>query len=424
MSGLQHDAHFWEALQSDDERPFDWLLSFQDVPFDVWANWLGPKDSRIVVVGCGTASLSAALAQHGWNNLVSTDSSASVIHRCTQEWPMLEWRVCDCRALFCDSGTVDIVLDKACFDALLCYAGDKGAATQAVKEAARVLKPGGKLVSLTCVREAGLDGGLDGFGGGRPKLEALLAGGPWRDFETTEVPNALRRPMAPAVDVIPESYALIVAQRGAAPAYDDAHLIDYHELYTSLATEAHDAFATWAALAPHIQVSGKRVFEVGFGSSAVGAAMIDCGALYVGIDAVEAAVVAQRLRYPNLRLHVGDARRLADANPLIADAFGDAGVDIVFDKGTADSLFLYADADAAIDAYLDGAAALLQDRGEFVVVSTTRERGHFLDGFGAPRLLKHAEALGWRTTWQAEVKSDVGATSTDRTYDVFALRPP
>ena len=83
----------------------------------------------------------------------------------------------------------------------------------------------------------------------------------------------------------------------------------------------------------------------------MGAALAELGYDYLGVDAVHSCVEAQAKRYPNLRIAYGDCRTLAsDVN--VADGVvdfggggGGDGYDVVFDKGTADALFLYNDPD-------------------------------------------------------------------------------
>ena len=219
-----------------------------------------------------------------------------------------------------------------------------------------------------------------------------------------------------------------------------------------------------------------RILEVGVGTSCVGAGLIDsiqtAGAIYVGVDAVPSAIALQKQYYPDQRLFVADARDLAERHgaTMLRDWFGEVDtsnvnegysisglgkLDLIFDKGTADALFLYQQPEIAISAYLRQVSMLLRPkdvssgeiemkhRGIFLVVSCARVDG-ILNGHGKPLLLKHIEETQkqkqrrldhqgeevfeetpiespgtWEILFHRELLSDVGAG--DRTYDLIAL---
>lgn len=445
-----HDAAFWDAEYASGalgERAFDWLFDFAELGEARWRALLGPAGGRVAVVGCGHASLSAAVAALGYDT-VSMDSSATVIEAMRAAHPALAWEVRDARDL--PPRSFDVVLDKACLDAVLCYA-DASAADACVASYARALRPGGRLVVFACAREHG-GADHDGYGGGAPRALSLVETR-FRDVAVEEL--AASRSIAPTYDdVRPTHYAQIVARAPAddpeapppaapppprephlddyaAPPPREPHIDDYDAYYSGALTDGppdpHDAFCSWAALAPKFAAAvaplgaRPRVLEVGHGLSDVGAGLAAV-ADYCGVDAVAACVDLQRSRFPDLRLAVADARELGAADGFLARAWGEPHADVIFDKGTFDALFLYADPDRAVRAYLRGARRLLAARrGVLVVVGCARTDG-ILQGTGAPRLRDYLDAGGWRVDAQEEILSDVGAG--ERTFDWIVAAPP
>ena len=104
------DAEFWEdQYRTELAEPFDWFFDFGDLDLETWNQLLGPKDARILVLGCGHSSLSEDMAKHGWTGVVSMDSSATVIAAMQQQAPELQWFVADARDLSTLPGTVAVV---------------------------------------------------------------------------------------------------------------------------------------------------------------------------------------------------------------------------------------------------------------------------------------------------------------------------
>ena len=92
MASWCADAGFWdESYRSGalGDEPFDWLFEFGDVPEAHWRRLLGPTTRRVVVVGCGHASLSREVAKLGYATL-SVDSSATVIAEQRARHPELD----------------------------------------------------------------------------------------------------------------------------------------------------------------------------------------------------------------------------------------------------------------------------------------------------------------------------------------------
>ena len=234
------DLDFWQEQYEDElYDAFDWFFEFEDCTPAWWEETLGMAAARdasaskkkILVIGCGHSKLSGALASHFGAQVVSVDSSASVIGRMRKAEPTLSWHVCDCRDLSSlnedgDTATYDAVVDKGLLDALLVYHSASGddSASRASSEASRVLRPGGRFLVISCLRAPAPDlpmGGSDGYGGGECRARVFVSGPAWSVVEYCELsnprpPSGDHRcgPIAPAFeDVCPTHYGIIVAGR-------------------------------------------------------------------------------------------------------------------------------------------------------------------------------------------------------------------
>ena len=120
------EKNYWEdRFQTEEE--YEWLCKFDDVK--EYINRDISFDDKILILGCGNSTFSADLCNDGYENITSADFSSVVIDAMTKKYnsshPSLKWIVSDVRDLkeFCDD-IFDVVIDKACIDALVCDEGD------------------------------------------------------------------------------------------------------------------------------------------------------------------------------------------------------------------------------------------------------------------------------------------------------------
>ena len=86
------------------------------------------KDATILIVGCGTSSLSEKLYDAGYHNITNIDFSSIVIEKMnsihSELRPLMKWLTMDMLDMKFDDNSFDIVIDKATMDALMVDEGD------------------------------------------------------------------------------------------------------------------------------------------------------------------------------------------------------------------------------------------------------------------------------------------------------------
>lgn len=161
-------ASYWDQRYGllDSSSQVDWLFELADVRALLTEELIPNREARILVVGCGNAGLSQQLFESGYHAITNMDLSPVVITSMTAQHPHMQWIAGDVTDMQSDfaSGSFDIVLDKSCFDALLCtneplpgrpggrisdrtgQSASSTAVNKMQKECLRVLRPGGRYI--------------------------------------------------------------------------------------------------------------------------------------------------------------------------------------------------------------------------------------------------------------------------------------
>lgn len=157
-SALYTKKAYWDARFKKEEDK-DWLCIYADVRDRV--RGLVAPSSRVLLVGCGNSSLASDMAADGYSSIVSSDYSAVVIERMRAKvgnmGGSIDWQVQDMTSLTLPDAGFDAYFDKAAMDAVLADGGDTwsppeellAATDRIMREAARVLKPGGVYLQLS-----------------------------------------------------------------------------------------------------------------------------------------------------------------------------------------------------------------------------------------------------------------------------------
>lgn len=138
---------------------FEWVVGFSEIQRFLESEFTGistsiPKEEqRVLVLGCGTSTLSKELADRGYGEVVSIDNDAGCIKHMERTFgsdARMKWYTYDLvehvgdDALIGRTETFDIVVDKGTLDAILV----EGAVSNMLGEVHRFLRPGG--VYLLC----------------------------------------------------------------------------------------------------------------------------------------------------------------------------------------------------------------------------------------------------------------------------------
>ena len=117
------------------------------------AGELGPPGVA-VDLGCGLGTEAGDLAGRGWRCL-GLDLSEPALGQAAAAHPGAAFARADATALPAGTATVDLLLDRGCFHYL-----DAAGRDSYASQAARVLRPGGRLLLRMCLASAGQPNGL------------------------------------------------------------------------------------------------------------------------------------------------------------------------------------------------------------------------------------------------------------------------
>jgi SAM-dependent methyltransferase len=154
MTERYGEQDYWNEryLLSD---PFDWICSYDDLAPTLSA-LLPSTDSSILVVGCGDAQFSADLYLDGFTNSLNVDYSKVAIDKQISRFPSLSEHFMIMNCLNMDEvkdNSFDVVIDKSLVDTTMCYNNGHETTMRLYSELHRVLKPGGRLITISLHQE-------------------------------------------------------------------------------------------------------------------------------------------------------------------------------------------------------------------------------------------------------------------------------
>ncbi|XP_064372781.1 EEF1A lysine methyltransferase 4 isoform X2 [Dromaius novaehollandiae] len=154
-NGRYRERGFWDARYREaGAEPQEWLGGLSRFRRQLEAE-LRPGD-RILVLGCGNSALSHDLYELGYTDITSIDFSPVCIEAMRARYahcPGLRWAVMDISALQFPDASFDVVLEKGTLDVLTVEERDpwhvSPQATAALHQVSRILRPGGRFVSIS-----------------------------------------------------------------------------------------------------------------------------------------------------------------------------------------------------------------------------------------------------------------------------------
>ncbi|GIQ81694.1 hypothetical protein KIPB_002694 [Kipferlia bialata] len=145
-----HLAEYWNERYTKDTEPFEWYQKWKDLK-PLLGN-LVCKESRVLVLGCGSSNLSFDLYDEGVKSIDSIDISQVVVNQLNDRKGdrNMNFYVRDSTDMGeTPDATYDIIIDKATIDSLLCGEGARQKVNDTLSHCSRILKAGGSLISIS-----------------------------------------------------------------------------------------------------------------------------------------------------------------------------------------------------------------------------------------------------------------------------------
>jgi SAM-dependent methyltransferase len=144
------DPTWWDRSYARSEgTTFDWLQTWESLRESL--TQVIDREARILMLGCGNSLLSEQMYEAGFCSICNIDISPTVIGSMQERnsHRQMSWLVMDCTNLSFPPESFDVTLDKGTLDCFLCGQGGYTNAAAMTREAFRVLKPGGKHISIS-----------------------------------------------------------------------------------------------------------------------------------------------------------------------------------------------------------------------------------------------------------------------------------
>jgi hypothetical protein len=112
---------FWDLKYATEHEPFEWYYGYDSFRETIRDNV--PLDAKVMVAGCGSSNLLGDMADDGYQKLVAADLSRVVITQLKyryQDYPQISYFQGTLTDTDLPEGSLDAVIDKGLFDALLC----------------------------------------------------------------------------------------------------------------------------------------------------------------------------------------------------------------------------------------------------------------------------------------------------------------
>ncbi|XP_017554627.1 EEF1A lysine methyltransferase 4 [Pygocentrus nattereri] len=151
------DVDYWNK-RYETEESFEWFGDFSKFQH-LLVQHVG-RDENILMLGCGNSALSLDMYQAGYTSIMNVDYSSVCVESMAErhsDCAGLSWVCMDISHLAFPNASFDVVIEKGTLDAMLVDEEDPWNISdsnaqlmhQVLSEISRVLKPGGRFVSVT-----------------------------------------------------------------------------------------------------------------------------------------------------------------------------------------------------------------------------------------------------------------------------------
>lgn len=154
---LYGSISYWDERYTKQTEPFDWHQKWHGVKH-VFTELNVPRDAKVLNVGCGTSTFSEEMSDNGYKDITNIDASnvcikkMQEIHKDRPSLKFLLMDVCNMKDFLDES--FDLVIDKACFDSIVCSDESLQNCDAMLTEISRILKPNGFYVMISHAQPA------------------------------------------------------------------------------------------------------------------------------------------------------------------------------------------------------------------------------------------------------------------------------
>jgi SAM-dependent methyltransferase len=169
------NKNYWTERWSNEQT--GWDMGHPSPPIAEYIDQLSNKELHILIPGCGNAYEAEHLYSKGFTNFNVLDIAQEPLNKLHSRLPELRNDQLVCSDFFHHEDQYDLIIEQTFFCAI-----DPVLRSEYVKHAAKLLKPGGKLVGLLWGVEMSID--KPPFGGNHVDYEELVT--PYFEIKTME----------------------------------------------------------------------------------------------------------------------------------------------------------------------------------------------------------------------------------------------
>jgi ubiquinone/menaquinone biosynthesis C-methylase UbiE len=141
---------YWDERYTRDPEQFDWYQRWAGLK-DTFNQFVQPHHS-VLMVGAGNSRLSEEMYEDGYQKITNIDISSVVVRAMSEKYrdkPGMSYATMDSRAIDMADQSFNVVIDKACLDAILCGEGSTHNAQKMLTEVSRVLHANGTYIAVS-----------------------------------------------------------------------------------------------------------------------------------------------------------------------------------------------------------------------------------------------------------------------------------